>query len=138
MAAGDVLRVTRSVAIPLGELEVRTGPSGGPGGQHANRAHTRVEVRFDVESSPSLGPIQRARVVDRLGPVVRVAADDERSQARNRALAMERLAARLAGALHVDKPRRPTRPSKGAVERRLEAKRRQSTRKRERRGGDYD
>ena len=137
MAAGDVLRVTRSVAIPLDELEVRTGPSGGPGGQHANRAHTRVEVRFDAESSPSLGPIQRARVLDRLGPVVRVAADDERSQARNRALALERLAARLAAALHVDPPRRPTRPSKGAVERRLESKRRQSQRKRERRG-DYD
>ena len=137
MAAGDVLRVTRSVAIPLDELEVRTGPSGGPGGQHANRAHTRVEVRFDVESSPSLGPIQRARVLDRLGPVVRVAADDERSQARNRALAFERLAARLAGALHVDPPRRPTRPSRGAVERRLESKRRQSQRKKERRG-DYD
>jgi ribosome-associated protein len=138
MAAGEVLRVTRSVTIPVGELEVRTGPSGGPGGQHANRAHTRVEVRFDVESSPSLGPIQRARVLDRLGPVVRVAADDERSQARNRALAMERLAARLAAALHVDAPRRPTRPSKGSVERRLDAKRRQSNRKRERRGGDYD
>ena len=137
MAAGDVLRVTRSVTIPVDELEVRTGPSGGPGGQHANRAHTRVEVRFDVESSPSLGPIQRARVLDRLGPVVRVAADDERSQARNRALAFERLAARLAGALHVDPPRRPTRPSKGSVERRLDAKRRQSQRKRERRG-DYD
>ena len=137
MAAGDVLRVTRSVAIPLDELEVRTGPSGGPGGQHANRAHTRVEVRFDVESSPSLGPIQRARVLDRLGPVVRVTADDERSQARNRALAYERLAARLAGALHVDPPRRPTRPSKGSVERRLESKRRQSQRKKERRG-DYD
>ena len=137
MAAGDVLRVTRSVAIPLEELEVRTGPSGGPGGQHANRAHTRVEVRFDVESSPSLGPVQRARVLDRLGPVVRVAADDERSQARNRALAYERLAARLAAALHVDPPRRPTRPSKGAVERRLESKRRQSQRKKER-GGDYE
>ena len=137
MAAGDVLRVTRSVAIPLDELDVRTGPSGGPGGPHANRAHTRVEVRFDVESSPSLGPIQRARVLERLGPVVRVAADDERSQARNRALAYERLAARLAGALHVDPPRRPTRPSKGAVERRLDSKRRQSQRKRERRG-DYD
>jgi len=138
MADGEVLRVTRSVAIPVAELDVRTGPSGGPGGQHANRAHTRVEVRFDVESSPSLGPIQRARVLERLGPVVRVAADDERSQARNRALAMERLAARLAAALHVDPPRRATRPSKRAVERRLDAKRRRSQRKQERQRGSDD
>lgn len=127
------LRVTRSVAIPLEELDVRTGPSGGPGGQHANRAHTRVEVRFDAESSPSLGPVQRSRVVSKLGPLVRVVADDERSQARNRALAMERLAARLADALHVDPPRRPTRPSRGAVERRLNEKRRRSERKQQRR-----
>lgn len=127
------LRVTRSVAIPEEELEVRTGPSGGPGGQHANRAHTRVEVRFDAGSSPSLGPVQRSRVVSKLGPLVRVVADDERSQARNRALAMERLAARLADALHVDPPRRPTRPTRGSVERRLNEKRRRSERKQERR-----
>ncbi len=132
MADPTELRVTRSVSIPLAELDVRTGPSGGPGGQHANRAHTRVEVRFDVEASPSLGPRQRARVLERLGPVVRVVADDERSQARNRALALERLAARLASALHVDPPRRPTRPSKGAVQRRLDEKKRQAARKRDR------
>jgi ribosome-associated protein len=132
------LRITRSVCIPLDELEVRTGPSGGPGGQHANRAHTRVEVRFDAAASPSLGPVQRSRVVAKLGSVVRVVADDERSQARNRALALERLAARLAGALHVDPPRRPSRPSRGAVERRLDAKRRQSQRKQERRRTDDD
>jgi ribosome-associated protein len=130
--AVDVVRVNRTVAIPVAELDVRTGPSGGPGGQHANRSHTRVEVRFDVEASPSLGPRQRARVRERLGSVVRVVADDERSQARNRALALDRLGARLAGALHVDPPRRPTKPTKGAVERRLESKRRQATRKRER------
>lgn len=131
MALGpDVVRVNRTVSIPVAELDVRTGPSGGPGGQHANRSHTRVEVRFDVESSPSLGPRQRARVLDRLGPVVRVVADDERSQARNRSLALERFADRLAAALHVDPPRRATRPSKGAVERRLDAKRRQGERKR--------
>ena len=137
MADGDVLRVTRSVSIPLDELDIRTGPSGGPGGQHANRAHTRVEVRFDAESSPSLGPVQRTRVLSKLGPVVRVTADDERSQARNRALALERMASRLAAALHVDPPRRPTRPSKGAVQRRLDDKKRRSQRKQERRGGDY-
>ena len=128
----DELRVTRSVSIPVGELDIRTGPSGGPGGQHANRSHTRVEVRFDVEASPSLGPRQRARVLERLGPVVRVVADDERSQSRNRALALERLAARLAAALHVDPPRRATRPSKGAVQRRLDEKRRNAERKRDR------
>ncbi len=132
MADQTELRVTRSVSIPLDELEIRTGPSGGPGGQHANRAHTRVDVRFDVEASPSLGPRQRARVLDKLGPVVRVVADDERSQARNRALALERLAGRLAAALHVDPPRRPTRPSKGAVQRRLDEKKRQGARKRDR------
>lgn len=134
MADDGVLRINRSVAIPLAELDIRTGPSGGPGGQHANRAHTRVDVRFDVEASPSLRPHQRSRVLAKLGPVVRVSADDERSQARNRALALERLAARLAAALRVDPPRRPTRPSKAAVERRLLAKRRQAERKRERRG----
>ena len=129
----DELVVNRSVRIPLGELDVRTGPSGGPGGQHANRSHTRVELRFDVEASPSLGPRQRARLVERLGPVVRVVADDHRSQARNRALALERLAARLAEGLRVEPPRRPTTPTAGSVRRRLEDKRRQGNRKADRR-----
>jgi ribosome-associated protein len=129
----DGLRVNRSLVIPERELEVRTGPSGGPGGQHANRAHTRVELRFDVEGSTALGPRQRARLLDRLGPVVRVVVDDERSQARNRALARERLAGRLAAALRVQRARRPTTPSRGAVERRLDDKRRQGERKRSRR-----
>ena len=82
-----VLRVTRSCSIPLAELSWRFSRSGGPGGQHANTADTRVEVRFDVAGSPSLGPRQRARLIERLGPEVRVVAADERSQARNRALA---------------------------------------------------
>ena len=133
-----MLRVNRTLTIPDDELDVRTGPSGGPGGQHANRAHTRVDVRFDVEASTALGPRQRARLLERLGPVVRVVADDERSQARNRALAFDRLAAKLADALHVDPPRRPTRPSKGAVERRLDDTRRQSQRKQQRRQGGAD
>jgi ribosome-associated protein len=132
----EVVQVNRSVAIPVDELDVRTGPSGGPGGQHANRAHTRVEIRFDVEASPSLSEVQRSRVLAKLGPLVRVVADDERSQARNRALALERLAARVAGALHVDPPRRPTRPSRRAVERRLTEKRRRSERKQDRRRPD--
>jgi ribosome-associated protein len=129
----DVLRVTRTLAIPLDELEVRASTSGGPGGQHANRSHTRIDVRFDVAGSPSLGPRQRARLLDRLGPVARASSADERSQARNRERALERLAAKLAGALHVDTPRRPTAPGPAAEARRLEAKRRQSERKAARR-----
>ena len=132
-ADDDGIRVTASVKIPAHELEWSFGPSSGPGGQHANRAHTRAEVRFDVAGSGALSEAQRERVVRRLGPVVSVSADDERSQVRNRRLAAERLRQRLAGALKVEKPRRPTRPSKGAKQRRLDAKRRQSARKRERR-----
>ncbi len=125
-----MLRVTRTVAIPLDELQWRFSPSGGPGGQHANRAHTRAEVRFDVAGSPSLGPRQRARLLERLGPTVRVVADDERSQARNRELALERLRAKLADGLRVERIRRPTRPSASARRARLDAKRRRSDAKR--------
>ena len=132
-AGGDPLRVTSTVAVPLHELEWRFGPSGGPGGQHANRAHTRAEVRFDVTASAALTEAQRSRLRARLGDVVVVSADDERSQLRNRRLALERLRRRLADGLRVDPPRRPTRPSRGAVERRLEAKRHHAARKRERR-----
>jgi ribosome-associated protein len=131
------VRVTPSLSVPLSELQVRFTPSGGPGGQHANKVSTRVELRFDVAGSPSLGPRQRARLLERLGPEVRIVADDERSQVRNRQLAVERFRSRLADALHVDKPRRPTRPSKGAKERRLAEKRQLSERKRNRRP-DFD
>jgi ribosome-associated protein len=127
------LRVSSTLVIPLAELTWRFSRSGGPGGQHANTSDTRVEVRFDVAASPSLGPRQRARLLERLGDEVRVVASDERSQARNRDLALERLAARLAEALRVEAPRRPTRPSKASVRRRLDDKRRQSERKAERR-----
>lgn len=126
------LEVSPGLALPLDELEVRTGPSGGPGGQHANRSHTRVELRFDVEASSTLRPEQRELLLDRIGPVVRVVVDEHRSQVRNRALAMERLAGRLGAALVVEPPRRPTRPSRGSVQRRLEDKRRQADRKRDR------
>ncbi|MCA1691094.1 MAG: aminoacyl-tRNA hydrolase [Actinobacteria bacterium] len=122
----DQLRVTRTCQIPLDELEWRFTGSGGPGGQHANTSNTKAEVRFDVARSPSLGPRQRARLIDKLGPVVRVAAADERSQARNRDLALERLAARLADALHVERPRVATRPKRGAKESRLREKRQRS------------
>ena len=135
MAEDGALRVTASVVIPANELSWSFGPSGGPGGQHANRAHTRAEVRFDAQSSPSLSQYQRQRIIERLGAVVTVSADDERSQLRNRRLALDRLRQKLAGALRVETPRRPTRPGRGAVERRLEAKRQQATRKKNRRGG---
>ena len=138
MAEEDALRVTASVLIPAHELSWTFGPSGGPGGQHANRAHTRAEVRFDAEASGSLSQYQRQRIIDRLGSVVTVSADDERSQLRNRRLALDRLRQKLAGALRVETPRRPTRPCRGAVERRLDAKRRQAARKRDRRGGFDD
>ena len=138
MAEEDALRVTASVLIPAHELTWTFGPSGGPGGQHANRAHTRAEVRFDAEASGSLSLYQRQRIIDRLGSVVIVSADDERSQLRNRRLALDRLRQKLAGALRVETPRRPTRPGRGAVERRLDAKRRQAARKRDRRGGFDD
>jgi ribosome-associated protein len=128
----DKLRVSGSCVIGLDELEWRFTPSGGPGGQHANKASTRVEVRFDVEGSPSLGPRQRERLLDKLGPVVRIVADDERSQLRNRTVALERLRTRLAEGLHVDKPRRATAPSKSAEQRRLESKKRRSSTKRDR------
>jgi ribosome-associated protein len=129
----DELRVNRTLRIPLDELEWRFTPSGGPGGQHANRSNTRVEVRFDVAASPSLGPRQRARIIERLGPVVRVTVDAERSQLRNRALAQERLAERLGAALQIEKPRRATRPTEAARRRRMDAKRRLGEKKRQRR-----
>jgi ribosome-associated protein len=127
------LRVSPTLRIALDELRWRTTRPGGPGGQHANTSNTRVEVRFDVASSPSLGPRQRVRLLDRFGPVVRATASDSRSQARNRELALERLRARLADALRVRRARRATAPSATARQRRLDAKRRQSARKRDRR-----
>jgi ribosome-associated protein len=115
------------------ELTFRYSRSGGPGGQHANTSDTRVEVVFDIESSPSLGPRQRARLLARFGPRVRVVAADQRSQARNRERAVQRLAERLAGALHVERTRTATRPSAASVRRRLDDKRRRAARKAERR-----
>ncbi|HVE45573.1 MAG TPA: alternative ribosome rescue aminoacyl-tRNA hydrolase ArfB [Acidimicrobiales bacterium] len=134
----EVLQVNRSCAISLAELEWRFSGSGGPGGQHANTSNTRVELVFDVEHSPSLGPGQRERLLRRLGPVVRVVASDERSQARNRQLALERLRVRLADGLHVPTARRPTRPTAGSRQRRLDAKQRRATLKRQRSARPHD
>ena len=125
--------MTRTCAIPLDELEWRFTASGGPGGQHANTSNTKVEVRFDITSSPTLGPRQRARLLERLGPVVRASASERRSQLQNRELALDRLARKLANALHRDAPRTATKPSRAAKSARLDDKRRQSDRKRARR-----
>src|SRR5438270_4540699 len=129
-----VLRVTPTCVVRLDELDWRFSASGGPGGQHVNTSNTRAEVRFDIAGSPSLGPRQRARLLERLGPEVRVVASDERSQLRNRELALERLRSRLAEALRVETPRRPTKPTKSSRERRLEEKRHRSETKRRRQG----
>lgn len=126
------VRVSRTLRVPMDELQWRFSTSGGPGGQHANRSSTRVEVRFDVMGSRALGPRQRARLLERLGPVVRAVAGEERSQARNRQAALARLAARLAEGLRVEPRRTPTRPSAAASSRRLEEKRRRATIKRQR------
>ena len=128
----ESIRVTRSVSLHPDEIEVRVSRSSGPGGQHANKAETRVEAVFDVEASASLSGAQKRRVVARAGPVLRAIAQDERSQARNRELAVERLVTKLAGALRVERRRRPTRPTAASRERRLAEKRRRADVKRKR------
>ena len=132
------LVVTASLRIPLAELEWRFTGSGGPGGQHANTANTRVELVWDVAASAAPGPRQRELLLSRLGTVVRVVAADERSQSRNRQLALARLRGRVGLALRVDPPRRATRPSRAATQRRLDAKRQQGERKRGRRSEPGD
>jgi ribosome-associated protein len=127
------MRVTRSVVLPLSEVELRFSRSSGPGGQHANTSETRVEAILDVEASTALTAAQKRRVLAKSGPILRAVAQDERSQLRNRELAVERLVEKLRQALHVDRKRVPTKPSKAAKERRLEAKRRRSDVKRLRR-----
>ena len=132
--AGESIRVTRSVSLPLAEIELRTSRSSGPGGQHAQTSESRVEAVFDVEASQALSDAQKRRVLAKAGPTIRAVAQDERSQLRNRELALERLAERLRQALRVERRRVPTKPSRAAVERRLVDKRRRSARKRLRRG----
>jgi ribosome-associated protein len=127
---GESIRVNSRIALPLTEVAVRTSRSSGPGGQHAQKTESRVEVVFDVLASEVLTDAQKERVVGRVGPVLRAVAQDERSQARNRELALERLATQLRDALRVQRARRPTKPTGAAVERRLDEKRRRSRTKR--------
>jgi ribosome-associated protein len=132
------LRINRELAIPRAEVILRASRSSGPGGQHANVTASRVEASFDVLASPSLSESQRARLLARAGPRIVAIAQDERSQIRNRELAVSRLAERMAQALIVPRKRRPTRPTAASRERRLAAKRRGTERKRGRRPPDAD
>jgi ribosome-associated protein len=129
----ESIRVTRSVVLPRSEIELRFSRSSGPGGQHAQKSETRAEAVFDVESSSALTEAQKRRVVAKAGPVLRAVAQDERSQARNRELAVERVVEQLREALRVPRARRPTKPTAQSRERRLESKRRRSQTKRLRR-----
>jgi ribosome-associated protein len=130
---GESIRVTRSVVLPLAEVSFRTSRSSGPGGQHAQKSETRVEAVFDVEASQALTDAQKRRVISRAGPVLRTVAQDERSQLRNRELALERLVEQLRRALRVERKRVATKPTAASRERRLEQKRRRSETKRLRR-----
>lgn len=134
----DPMVIAAGARVPLSEIVIRTSRSSGPGGQHANVTASRVEAIFDVASSGSLTEEQKQRLMARLGPRVVAVAQDARSQARNRELALERLRRRLSGGLAIRRPRQPTRPTSSSVKRRLAAKRRRSEVKRGRRppGGE--
>jgi ribosome-associated protein len=126
----ESIQVTPKLAIPLTEIELRFSRSSGPGGQHAQKTETRVEAVFDVASSTALTDAQRRRLLARVGPVVRAVAQDERSQWRNREVALERLAEAIRAGIRIQRKRRPTAPTAAARERRLEEKRRRSKTKR--------
>jgi ribosome-associated protein len=130
MTGSESIRVTRSVVLPLAEIQLRTSRSSGPGGQHAQKSETRVEAVFDVEASAALTDAQKRRVVAKAGPVLRAVAQDERSQLRNKDLAVERLVESLREALKVPRRRVATKPSAASKQRRLEAKKRRSQVKR--------
>jgi ribosome-associated protein len=129
----DELRIDERLAIPPAEIELRASRSSGPGGQHANVTASRVEAVFDVAASRALDEAQRARLLERLGPVVTAVAQDARGQSRNRELALDRLAAKIGAALRTPRRRRPTRPTAASRRRRLEQKRRAGERKQGRR-----
>jgi ribosome-associated protein len=128
----EELRIDERLSLPLAEIELRTSRSSGPGGQHANVTASRVEAVFDVEASATLADGQRARLLERLGPVVTAVAQDARSQSRNRELALERLAAKIGAALRVRRKRRPTKPTRASRQRRLDQKRQTGEKKRRR------
>lgn len=132
-SVAEELRIDADLAIPLAEIELRTSRSSGPGGQHANVTASRVEAVFDVAASPTLDERRRARLLQRAGATVTAVAQDARGQSRNRELALQRLAAKIAAALAAPRPRRPTRPTVASRHRRLDLKRRTAERKRNRR-----
>lgn len=131
-------RVTRSVLLPLSEVELRVSRSSGPGGQHANKTESRVEAVLDIETSTALSDAQKRRVIAKAGPIIRAVAQDERSQIRNREIAIDRVVARLAEALHVERKRVPTKPSRAAKAKRVEAKKRRGETKKLRRVDDHE
>lgn len=132
------LTVNSRIVIPEAELVERFSASGGPGGQHANKASTRVELTWDIESSVAVSEADRRRLVAALGTTARIVADDKRSQARNRDIAQQRLAQKIREALVVAKPRRATRPSRNSQRRRVEGKRKDAQTKRLRQRPRYD
>jgi ribosome-associated protein len=134
----EFLHIRPGLALPVSEIELRTSRSSGPGGQHANVTASRVEASFDVAASPTLTDEQRARIASKLGPRVTASAQDTRSQHRNRELALERLASRLAHALEVRRPRTKTRPTRASQKRRVEGKKRRGEIKRARRKPGLD
>jgi ribosome-associated protein len=134
----ELLHIRSGLALPMSEIELRTSRSSGPGGQHANVTASRVEAVFDVVASTSLSPEQRSRISAKLGPKVTASAQDTRSQHRNRELALERLAGRLAHALEVRRPRTKTRPTRASQRRRVDSKKRRGETKRARRRPDLE
>ena len=134
----ELLRIRDGLSLPISEIEIRASRSSGPGGQHANVTASRIEASFDVRASETLDDVQKARISAKLGPRVTAIAQDARSQARNRELALQRLAARLNAALHVPRPRTKTRPTAGSRRRRLDDKKRRGDTKRGRQKPDSD
>lgn len=132
------VHVRKGLVIPGAELELKFTPSGGPGGQHANRANTRVELSWNIEESAALTASTRRRLLKRLGPIVRVVVDDERSQSRNRDIAHRRLGDRVNEALHVPKSRRATKPTRSSQRRRVTSKRQRGQLKQQRRRPSAD
>jgi ribosome-associated protein len=129
----ESIQVTPRLAIPLAEIDLRTSRSSGPGGQHAQKTETRVEAVFDVAASRTLTDAQKSRLEAKAGPIVRAVAQDERSQLRNRELALQRLAEAIREGLRVQRRRRRTQPTPASRERRLDEKRQRSETKRLRR-----